>query len=490
MAYVRQRGKQLAIVHGQRDPETGKVEQRILFTIYSRAEARELLGGGAEGGQRRFRAFMEHCYPEMRFRWKEIRSAIAGKLDVLPETYEYDADRLGGQFRSDLCAFTRQIALADPQWLFSAAQIIKAHRHELAFVRELVDWRLSTCDREETEWGGDDPFHWRFALSGREVPGDVEEMASVLYEKGRLEEARAAFRLLIESFEGYAEGHNYLGLIALAREELAEAIREFERTVDLARRKFRRRIAKRDYGDVLETRPYLRGLSNLCITLSRAGRHGEALAICDRLERETGDDIAATAHRAAIYLNMGRWAEALSAGDRLHRLYAEENLVAGFAAFELGHSEEAAWRFLHAALNHPRAARMIVGLKTPALSRSGYEDVRDHNAGVDLLRDLRGFLSVQSPSSRRFFRELLRRPDVEAILFEKAAVVERWSGPHKPEEEWRRAFDRMQLMETPEFARQQSERFLPPGGGVGARGRRYRPERAVRDAAPRAPRQE
>ncbi len=37
MAYVRQRGNQLAIVHGVRDPETKKVEQQILFTIYSSA---------------------------------------------------------------------------------------------------------------------------------------------------------------------------------------------------------------------------------------------------------------------------------------------------------------------------------------------------------------------------------------------------------------------------------------------------------------------
>ena len=50
MAYVRRRGNQLAIVHGERQQGTGKVNQRILFTLYSKAEALEVLGRGANGG--------------------------------------------------------------------------------------------------------------------------------------------------------------------------------------------------------------------------------------------------------------------------------------------------------------------------------------------------------------------------------------------------------------------------------------------------------
>ena len=41
MAYVRRRGNQLAIVQGEREPGTGKVQQRILFTLYSKAEVLE-----------------------------------------------------------------------------------------------------------------------------------------------------------------------------------------------------------------------------------------------------------------------------------------------------------------------------------------------------------------------------------------------------------------------------------------------------------------
>ncbi|MBL4846149.1 MAG: hypothetical protein JKY65_11530 [Planctomycetes bacterium] len=456
MAYVRQRGNQLAIVHGQRDPETKKVEQRVLFTIYSQPEALELLGKGGKGGRYRFESFMEHEYPELRFDWKKIHAAVAEKLDALPETYEYKAERLQSQFRADLRAFTRQLALADPRWLFSSAQLIKSQRHELTFLRDLIDWRLQTCDEEEDEWNRDDPFYWRFALTQREVPCGVEEFASELYEKGQDEEAESLFLLLIECFDGYAEGHNYLGLIALGREDLNEAISLFERTMELGRRKFPRRTAKKDYWSLLETRPYMRGLRNLCLTLNRAGRYDEALTLCDRLDSECGDDITADAHRASIYLNMAEWEQAIVTANRLHQLFPEENMTAALAAFELGKKDEATWRFLHGALNKPRAARMLLGLRTRALSSRGHEEVTDHNAGVSFRHDLGGFLAEQRAASKRFFRKILNSPAVVELLEEKAAVHERWSSRPKPEAEWRAAFDRKRLMETPEFSRDQA----------------------------------
>ncbi|MCW8137585.1 MAG: hypothetical protein KIT58_01625 [Planctomycetota bacterium] len=462
MAYVRQRGKQLAIVHGARDAETGKVEQQVLFTIYSRAEAREMLGKGGEGGASRFRSVLEAAHPQLGFDWKKIKAAIRENLEVLPETYEYEAARLQGTFRADLCAFMRQLSLADSQWLSSAARVVKSQRRELTFLRDLIDWRLQTCSQEDAG-NGDDPFFWRFALRGREVPLDVEELGADLYEKMRHEEAEAYFRLLVECFEEYAEGHNYLGLIALERGDLEAAAAAFRRTIELGRRQFPRRIAKKDYWSELETRPYMRGLRNLCLTLNRAGRYDEALPLCDRLERECGDELTAAAHRTSIYLNLGRWEEALALGDRLHRPFPEENLTAGLAAFELGRKDEARWRFLHGALNKPRVARLLLGLRTPALSRSRSWEAEDHNSGVELLRDLHGFLDGQSGVSRRFFQGLLRNTRVAALLEEKSAVVERWNGPHEPQVEWRAAFDRMRLMQTPEFAREQAE-LLDSGG--------------------------
>ena len=47
MAYVRRRGNQLAFVHGERERNTGKVQQRILFALYSGQPAKRILATDA-----------------------------------------------------------------------------------------------------------------------------------------------------------------------------------------------------------------------------------------------------------------------------------------------------------------------------------------------------------------------------------------------------------------------------------------------------------
>ncbi|MFC1611159.1 hypothetical protein ACFL6C_09380 [Myxococcota bacterium] len=123
MPYLRQRGSQLVIVHGVRDPDSGKVEQRILFTLYSKAEALEAIGRGSEKGGFRFQSLLEHQYPELRFNWKKINQAIDDNMAVLPDLYEYKSERLQRSFRRDLLALTKQLTLADPQHLFSSANL-------------------------------------------------------------------------------------------------------------------------------------------------------------------------------------------------------------------------------------------------------------------------------------------------------------------------------------------------------------------------------
>jgi hypothetical protein len=81
MPYVRRRGNQLAIVHGERHPETRAVEQRILFTLYSKAEVKEAIESknGKVGG--RFKELMEERYPDISFNWKKIRTDLSKGID-------------------------------------------------------------------------------------------------------------------------------------------------------------------------------------------------------------------------------------------------------------------------------------------------------------------------------------------------------------------------------------------------------------------------
>lgn len=449
MAYVRQRGNQLLIVHGERNPETKKVDQRVLFTIYSKAEALEALGRRGERGPGFFKILLEQQYPELKFNWSKIRGAIEEKMDVLPDLYKYRETRLRSGFRQGMCDFARQLILADPQWLVSSARLIEGERYALEFLGELIEWRLEHCVQEEREFNVDNPFYWRFELQGQKVPPEAEEMAAAYYERGEHERAEAVFRLLIDAFDGYAEGYNYLGLIALDRGDLEQAAQHFERTIEVGRRMFPKRIAKKRYWSELSTRPYMRGLRNLVLTFNEAGRYEEALALCDRLDEECGDDITVAVHRASIFLNLGRWEDAAQAARYVHGLQPTEDFVLAFARFELGRQREALDAFLHAALNSPRAARMLVGQRTPRPTT--YDEAEDHNTGVHFAKALHGYLSRRRLTSKTLFRRALDTPRGKELLDETEEVVRRWHEERGVDD--RDAFDRMNLMRSPEFAR-------------------------------------
>jgi tetratricopeptide (TPR) repeat protein len=487
MAYVRRRGNQLAIVHGERDPRTGKVQQRILFTLYSKAEALEVLGRRKKSPIDWFCHLLERQYSDIKFDWKEIRRAIEQNLDALPDLYEYRSERLRSRFRNDLCAFTRALILADPQDLISAAHLIREHRYELEYLADLITWRLKLCDQKESQWNADNPFYWRLSLRGGEVPSDTEEHAAGFYERGEYEKAEAIFRLLVDCFDRYAEGYNYLGLIALQRWNLDEAIRHFKKTVELGRRLFPARITKKRYWSDLSTRPFMRGLRNLAMALNIAGNFEDALATCDRLADECADEWTATRYRADVYLNTLRWEEAadasqkLLAGESAAGFFKEPHagFTAAFALFELGQNEDALRSFLYAALNFPRTARMLVGNgNARGLPPKFADEVEDHNAGVFLMRGLHAYLKDQARSSRDFFQRIATDARVAALVDEIVDVVRRW---HKqPSAGDHEAFQRMQLMHSREFANSEASKLrdlavVPRSAPVGIKPRRHVP---------------
>lgn len=84
----------------------------------------------------------------------------------------------------------------------------------------------------------------------------------------------------------------------------------------LGRQLFPVRISKKRYWSDHITRPYMRGLRNLALTLNQASRFHEALAICARLEQECGDEFTAASYRADIYLNTRKWQQAADCARR------------------------------------------------------------------------------------------------------------------------------------------------------------------------------
>ncbi len=108
MAYVRARGSQVLIVHGERDPVTRKVGQRILFTIYSKEEAKQALADLERGGGA-FGSLLESGRRGLRLDWGRLASDLRAHLHVLPEEYDAFEARVRSRFREALRVFARRL---------------------------------------------------------------------------------------------------------------------------------------------------------------------------------------------------------------------------------------------------------------------------------------------------------------------------------------------------------------------------------------------
>ena len=241
---------------------------------------------------------------------------------------------------------------------------------------------------------------------------------------------------------------NYLGLIALDQQRLDDAIGHFKKTMEVGRRLFPKKIAKNRWWSDHVTRPYMRGLRNLALTLNEAKRYDESLGACDLLHQDCQDEITAAAHRASVYLNTARWQEAHDAARYLHQISPGESIVAAFAAFELGKKSDARAYFTHASLNCPNAVAMVIGARLPRPTTS--DETRDHNTGVSMLRALAGYLEKRKPDERRFFMDLWKSEQQVGLRAEMKEVTGRWMADRKNKE--RAAFERMTEMNTWEFA--------------------------------------
>lgn len=466
MAYVRQRGKQVLIVHGVRDPETRAVEQRILCTLYTRDEALDALGRRDRGTAESFRILMEQRHPDLTFSWNSIRAAIARLLPVLPESAATGAPST--EFGDALAAFARELVAAvggeSPEVTAEALR----HRTSLKALRELLDLAVAM---EASEVAPIVRPRWAFASRGQEVPMEIEELWSDAYDAVDDTRAEAGFTLLTQAFAGYAEGHNYLGLLALRADRPVEAVAHFERTIEVARSRLPKRVGKDRWWSDHATRPYMRGMRNLALALNHAGQPTKALAVCDRLERECHDLATAEAHRATAFLLLGRWAKALAAARFNHILSPSESLLMAFALYELGEFDEADAYLLHASLNTPHTVVVVLGARYGSPSTG--EEARDHNHGITLQQTLRGYLVKKGAAARKHLAARFRGERFTQLREELSAVERRWSVSRGTED--RTDYHRMHEMQSPAFARKAiglSPEEGPATGGASTKARR------------------
>lgn len=414
MPFVRVHGNQLAIVHGSR--RDGKVVQEVLFTLYSKEEAREAVGQGSDGGAWHFEHMVTEQHPTIRFDWSKVREEIAAKLDHLPDTYDHQDVRLKRDFREALVAFTRQLLLADPQDLDVAAEVLNDQRAELDYVQHWLEWRLRMArERQPSEFSKDNAFLWRYQGLTRDVPHEADEEVHDLYENGKYDEAVTRARLLCEAFPNFADGFNLLGLVALERGEFETAIAQFQKTIEVGRTLFPKRIPKHHWWGDHATRPYMRGLGNLAIAFNRSGRYDEALATCDQLAL-CHDEIRVSAHRGPVLLNLGRYEEAAACFRMLLGLWPENGYELAFALVSMGQTGEARLPLLRAILHHPRTALRLAGKRVPRPTnrREWMDDEQARTLQLDLPR----YLARESQKALAPLRRLIREPAVGAVIAE------------------------------------------------------------------------
>ena len=450
MAFVRRKGNQLAVVHGVRNPDTQRVEQQTLFTLYSKAEALAAIGEKAYF----FRQILESEHPALRFDWAKIEKGIRDNLGDLPDLYGYKKERAEGTFRAALRDFTRELLVHNPQTLISSARLLQANRHELSYLRELIDWRLKLCEQEDTEFNQDNPFYWRMLSHRREVPTNEWEKLGTMFEQGRYSEAEALARLLIECWPNFAHGINYLGLIEMERGRFEAALVHFDEAIRIGRTLFPKRVRKSTYWTDHDTRPYIRAIIYKAQTLSRLERFDEALALCDRLNNECGQDVAAAVERCSILLNSGAWKAAIEAAMYVHHVFPEQNFPLAFALFENGDRREALVHFLLASLKYPRAAKMLLGIHEADQQPETWEEAREHSTGVDLCRELKPFLQRWRMEAQRFFKKIVTNPQVVALIDDAEEARRKWRSNRGEDRSW---YDRMTEMESIEFARAQAQ---------------------------------
>lgn len=446
MPFVRVHGNQLALVHGSR--RDGKVVQEVLFTLYSKAEAREALGQGSAGGASHFETMLGEQHPKLSFNWPKLREEIAARIDHLPDSYDHPEARIKADFRGAMVAFLRQLLLADPQDLDVAAEVLNDQRQELEYVQHRLEWRLRMArERKPSAFTTDTPFLWRYQGRSHDVPHEADEEVHELYEQGKYDEVVARARLLTEAFPTFADGFNLLGLVALERGRHDEAILHFQKTIEVGRTLLPRHVRKDAWWDDHSTRPYMRGLGNLAITYNRAGRYEESLGTCDQLAL-CHDPVRVVAHRGPVLLNLGRCEEAAACFTGLLGLWPEHGYELGFALVATGRAKEARDAFVRALLASPRTALLLVGKRVPkAASRQQWQE--DDRART-LHLNLHAYFARERRAALDPLRRLVEHPRVQALIAEIRALELQRRDPQ--DDRWRTAFDRPQVIQSPEFA--------------------------------------
>ncbi len=452
MAYVRMKGNQVAIVHGERDPETGKSVQRTLCLIYSKVEAREATGASRQ----EFRHLLEINNPQIAFNWQKIERDLVKLVEKLPDIGYHGAHHRE-QLEESMYDFARRLLNTDPVRIGAHNTLIGEYAFQLRVISDAIQKRLDGLEEEVPLPRHDHRFQWYSDLYSDRVSLELHDRTLAAWEAGRLDEAGQLAMLCDRLWPKDPFGCELLGRLALERGKAGDALEYYTRALIVSRNFFPKRLPKRDYWGVLETRPFIRAHWGKARALNRAGRYQEALSVLETLASMCGARFDAPTIRLTSLINLGRFREAVEGVEDLGEGMGHLGLLCGLAFAELGEDRRALTWLVAGSLQYPEAARMIAGHRAPSHSE---EDTapEDLNIARHLRSDLANYLTEYARRGVQVVKSLLRNKRYCSFLSEyrlaQDAASRRAGSDHAP-------LEHLFEMQTLRFAEQKAKELHP-----------------------------
>lgn len=322
MPFVRRKRGQVLVVHNRR--VGGGSEQVVLHAFASPAELRRVLQRVAWTTWQEDMAWRHAQYA---WRWTELR----GRLEAELAEWERE-DQPGGALHRraevirrlavELGESLAPIAPASPADAVMLEQV-RTPLEELRAQLERVLRRRSGAAAQAATEEGDVSLDAEWAEvdfdeldRGPDDPDRIFAEGMELWWAGDQSGACRLYRQALKRDPHHADAHNHLGIDLYERQRWSEAERHFRAAVEGGLRfvvRDRKRIA---WGQV-ENRPYLRGLGNLALVLSRQGRWAEAVELWERILRLNPNDNQGVRFLVGQgYQRLGKHEEAIRAFER------------------------------------------------------------------------------------------------------------------------------------------------------------------------------
>jgi tetratricopeptide (TPR) repeat protein len=285
MSFVRRKRGQVLLVHNEREAGSTRVRQRELHRFASPTDLAETLTPAGWARWTRAVAWRER---ELEFDWPALRERLTAELEdwrAAPSGAKVRRHQKLERLASELVVELASLSGAKA----SDAATIERLRPSLLALRDAIARLLPAAHKPEPQ---PPPEERPMILQSPNAHRAADDTFDEGMERWWADDRRGAtklFRRTLELDPQHADAHNHLGIISLEARRLKAAEQHFRTAIDGGLRHLERQGTTVPW-DVIENRPYLRGLANLALVLVAQKNWAEALAIHQHMLTLNPDD--------------------------------------------------------------------------------------------------------------------------------------------------------------------------------------------------------